>query len=162
GVDVVVFGNHEFDLGPEVTQQRMAESAFAWLGTNVLGPDGKPFGGALATMMRQVGELTVGLFGLLTPETVQLSSPGPTVTVTPSWRMIANRGVSPDANVTPVVAQYTAALDQALGQPVGQTQTALSSQREEVRTRESTMGDLIADALREALQADIALINGGG
>src|SRR6266704_6148097 len=74
GVDVVVFGNHEFDFGPEVTQQRMAESAFAWLGTNVLGPDGKPFGGALATMTRQVGELTVGFFGLLTPETVQLSS----------------------------------------------------------------------------------------
>ena len=52
GVDIVVFGNHEFEFGPEVTQQRMAESHFAWLGTNVLGPDGKPFGGALATMTR--------------------------------------------------------------------------------------------------------------
>src|SRR6266851_5597426 len=79
GVDVVVFGNHEFDLGPEVTQQRMAEARFLWLGTNVLGPDGKPFGGALATMTRQVGDLTIGLFGLLTPETAKLSSPGPTV-----------------------------------------------------------------------------------
>ena len=77
GVDVVVFGNHEFDFGPEVTQQRMSEAQFTWLGTNVLGPDGKPFGGALATMTRQVGELTIGLFGLLTPETARLSSPGP-------------------------------------------------------------------------------------
>jgi 5'-nucleotidase/UDP-sugar diphosphatase len=82
-VDVVGFGNHEFDLGPEVTQQRMAESRFVWLGTNVLGPDGQPFGGALATMIRQVGELTVGLFGLLTPDTAHLSSPGPTVTLAP-------------------------------------------------------------------------------
>ncbi len=256
GVDVVVFGNHEFDFGPEVTQQRMAESAFAWLGTNVLGPDGKPFGGALATMTRQVGELTVGFFGLLTPETVQLSSPGPTVTfapvvptaqaaverlrqagadviialthltiaedralaqqvpgisvmlgghehnpitwyeggtlihksgydahhlgridlvmekkvtekgpqvtVTPSWRMIANSGIPPDATVATAVARYTAALDQELAQPVGQTQTALSSQRDEVRMRETTMGNLIADALREKLQADVALTNGGG
>ena len=256
GVDVVGFGNHEFDLGPEVTQQRMAESRFVWLGTNVLGPDGKPFGGALATMTRQVGELTVGLFGLLTPDTAHLSSPGPTVTlapvvptaqaavetlrkaavdvviaithltiaedralaqqvpgisvilgghehdpitwyegqtlihksgsdayylgridlviekkmtdkgpqvsVTPTWRMIANRGVPPDAGVAAEVARYTTALDQELGQPLGQTQTALSSQRDEVRTRESTMGNLIADALREALRADVGLVNGGG
>ena len=83
GVDMVVFGNHEFDLEPEVIRQRMAESTFSWLGTNVLGPDGKPFGGSLATMTRQVGELTVGFFGLLTPETAQLSSPGPTVTFAP-------------------------------------------------------------------------------
>ena len=256
GVDVVVFGNHEFDLGPEVTQQRMVESRFVWLGTNVLGADGKPFGGALATMTRQVGELTVGLFSLLTPDTAHLSSPGPTVTlapvlptaqaavetlrkagadvilalthltiaedralaqqvpgisvilgghehdpitwyeggtlihksgsdahylgridlsiekqmtpqgpqvtVTPSWRMIANRGVTPDASVAAEVARYTTALDQELGQALGQTQTALSSQHDEVRTRESTMGDLITDALREALRADVALVNGGG
>jgi len=83
GVDAVVFGNHEFDFGPEVTQQRLAEARFPWLGTNVLGPDGKPFGGALATMTRPVGELTIGLFGLLTPETARLSSPGHTVTFAP-------------------------------------------------------------------------------
>src|SRR5262245_6896153 len=256
GVDIVVFGNHEFDFGPEVTRQRMAESRFAWLGTNVLGPDGKPFGGALATVTRQVETLTVGLFGVLTPETAKLSSPGPTVTfapvvptaqtavaalrqagadviialthlsiaedrslaqqvpgisvilgghehdpitwyeggtlihksgydahylgridltmekkatekgqevtVTPSWRMLANHGVTPAPDVAAEVAQYTARLDQELGQPLGQTQTALNSQTAEVRTRETTMGNLIADALREALQADVALVNGGG
>src|SRR5262244_869897 len=83
GVDVVVFGNHEFDFDPEVTQHRMAESDFSWLGTNVLGPNGKPFGGSLATMTRQVGELTVGFFGLLTPETAELSSHSSAVTLTP-------------------------------------------------------------------------------
>jgi 2',3'-cyclic-nucleotide 2'-phosphodiesterase (5'-nucleotidase family) len=87
---------------------------------------------------------------------------GPQVTVTPSWRMIANRGVTPDPGVAVEVARYTAILDQELGQPVGQTQMALNSQTGEVRTRETTMGNLIADALREALQADVALVNGGG
>ena len=77
GVDAVVFGNHEFDFGPEVTQQRMTEARFIWLGTNVLGPDGKPFGGALAAVTRQVGELTIGLFGLLTPETASCRVLGP-------------------------------------------------------------------------------------
>src|SRR5919109_2304045 len=79
GVDVVVFGNHEFDFGPDITLQRMGESAFVWLGTNVLGPDGKPFGGALATLTRQVGRFCVDLFGLLAPDTAYLSSPGPGV-----------------------------------------------------------------------------------
>jgi 2',3'-cyclic-nucleotide 2'-phosphodiesterase (5'-nucleotidase family) len=76
--------------------------------------------------------------------------------------MIANRGVTPDPGVATEVARYTATLDQELGQPLGQTQTALNSQSGEVRTRETTMGNLIADALREALHADVALINGGG
>jgi 5'-nucleotidase/UDP-sugar diphosphatase len=92
----------------------------------------------------------------------KVTEKGPQVTVTPSWRMIANRGVTPDPGVTAEVARYTAILDQELGQSVGQTQTTLNSQTAEVRTRETTMGNLIADALREALQADVALVNGGG
>jgi len=256
GIDVVVFGNHEFDLGPEVTRQRMAEARFAWLGTNVLGPDGQPFGGALATLTRQVGGLTIGFFGVLTPDTVRLSSPGPTVTFAPvipaaqaavaalrqagadviialthltldedralarqvpgisvilgghehepitwyeagtlihksgqnahylgridlaidkkmtdkgphittrpSWRMLANAGTPVDPEVGAVVAQYVTALDQELGQPLGQTQTELDSQSGAVRTQETSMGNLITDALRLALQADVALTNGGG
>jgi 2',3'-cyclic-nucleotide 2'-phosphodiesterase (5'-nucleotidase family) len=92
----------------------------------------------------------------------KVTEKGAQVTVTPSWRMIANRGVTPDPGVAAEVTRYTAALDKELGQPLGQTQTALNSQTGEVRTRETTMGNLIADALREALQADVALINGGG
>jgi 5'-nucleotidase / UDP-sugar diphosphatase len=256
GVDVVVFGNHEFDFGPDITLQRMGESAFVWLGTNVLGPDGKPFGGSLATLTRQVGTFTVGLFGMLTPATAYLSSPGPgvafapvvptakaavdtlrkagadviialthltlaedreiasqvpgihcilgghdhdpitwyegstlihksgydahylgridvvmekkmtdqgpQVTVVPSWRMIANQGNAPAPEVAAKVANYSAKLDTELAQPLGQSQTALDSQRGAVRTRETTMGNLIADALRQALHADVALTNGGG
>ena len=67
----------------------------------------------------------------------KVTEKGPQVTVTPSWRMIANRGVPPDASVAPVVAQYAAALDQELAQPVGQTQTALNSRTDAVRTQET-------------------------
>lgn len=256
GVDMVVFGNHEFDFGPEITLLRMAESKFSWLGTNVLGADGKPFGGALTTLTRQVGPLTVGFLGLITPETTKLSSPGagvtfspvvpaaqaavetlrqagaeviialthltiaedrqlarqvpgislilgghehdpitwyegqtlihksgydahylgridlsidktttdkgPKVTVVPSWRMLVNQGIPPDPGAAAKVAEYTAKLDSELAQPLGQTQTALDSRRGEVRSQETTMGNLIAEALRQALQADAVLINGGG
>ena len=121
GVDVVVFGNHEFDLGPEVTQQRMAESRFVWLGTNVLGADGKPFGGALATMTRQVGELTVGLFGLLTPDTAHLSSPGHTVTlapVLPTAQAAVETLRKAGADVILALTHLTIAEDRALAQQV--------------------------------------------
>lgn len=36
GVDLVVYGNHEFDIKEQELQGRMNESDFAWLGTNVL------------------------------------------------------------------------------------------------------------------------------
>ena len=121
GVDAVVFGNHEFDFGPEVTQQRMAEARFIWLGTNVLGPDGKPFGGALAAVTRQVGELTIGLFGLLTPETAKLSSPGPTVTfapVVPTAKTAVEALRQAGADVIIALTHLSIAEDRALAQQV--------------------------------------------
>lgn len=35
GIDYVTFGNHEFDLGYEALQQRLNESAFTWISSNV-------------------------------------------------------------------------------------------------------------------------------
>jgi 5'-nucleotidase len=47
GLDLATFGNHEFDFGPGVLQQRMRESAFTWISANVLDRrSGRPFGGA--------------------------------------------------------------------------------------------------------------------
>lgn len=36
GVDVVTFGNHEFDIKENELQERLNESTFEWIGTNVL------------------------------------------------------------------------------------------------------------------------------
>jgi 5'-nucleotidase / UDP-sugar diphosphatase len=68
GIDVAVLGNHEFDHGPDVLRQRIAESRFPWLAANALGPDGKPFGGAGSIHVAKAGPHTVGFFGLITPE----------------------------------------------------------------------------------------------
>jgi 5'-nucleotidase / UDP-sugar diphosphatase len=87
---------------------------------------------------------------------------GPVVNIVPSWRMIANQGIAPEPTVAARVAEYTSRLSGELAQPLGQTLTALDSRRDEVRSRETTMGNLIADALREVLRADVALMNGGG
>jgi 2',3'-cyclic-nucleotide 2'-phosphodiesterase (5'-nucleotidase family) len=36
GVNIVAFGNHEFDINEEELQERLNESYFEWLGTNVM------------------------------------------------------------------------------------------------------------------------------
>ncbi len=45
---------------------------------------------------------------------------------------------------------------------VGQSNIRLEGEREQVRTRETNLGNLIADALLEETGADIAITNGGG
>jgi 2',3'-cyclic-nucleotide 2'-phosphodiesterase (5'-nucleotidase family) len=256
GVDFVTFGNHEFDFGPDVTAERIKESRFAWLGTNVLGADGKPWGGAVATATRRIGDVKLGFFGLITDATTHLSSPGAgirfappldaaraaiaalrrdgadvvvalthldiaedralaraapgidlilgghehepitwmegatlihkagsdahylaaidldirvserdgkrSVAVTPQWRMWANVGVKPDPEIAAIVQKYTDRLDAELGRVIGRTATELDSRVATVRSGEARIGNLVADALRERLGAEVAITNGGG
>ncbi|WP_448205078.1 bifunctional metallophosphatase/5'-nucleotidase [Azospirillum sp. sgz302134] len=257
GVDAVTFGNHEFDFGDAVVKSRIAESKFPWIGTNVLGDDGKPYGGSVATWTKTVGDVKVGFIGVLTPETARLSSAGPAVhftdvkatatdaikrlkedgaavivalthltieedrelaskvkgidlvlgghdhdpisfyegstlilkaghdghylgvaelavsthttdkgpvtTVTPTeWRFASTSGVAPEPEVAALVKTYTDRLDDTLAAVIGTAETDLDSRKDVARTQESSMGNLFADAMREALKADVAITNGGG
>jgi len=77
GVDLVTFGNHEFDFGEQVTLQRMRESRFTWVSSNVLDPGtGLPFGDAVSFVLRDIGGIRVAFIGLTTPETHALSKGG--------------------------------------------------------------------------------------
>ena len=67
-----------------------------------------------------------------------------------------------DAEVDAVIAEITTAQDELLNVVVGQTSVELQGAREIVRTSESNLGNLAADAFRNATGADIALTNGGG
>ncbi|MBM3273618.1 MAG: hypothetical protein FJZ00_00590 [Candidatus Sericytochromatia bacterium] len=50
GLDLAVFGNHEFDFGPEVLVERVKESQFTWLSSNAVdAATGEPFGGPSAS-----------------------------------------------------------------------------------------------------------------
>jgi 2',3'-cyclic-nucleotide 2'-phosphodiesterase (5'-nucleotidase family) len=257
GTDVAVLGNHEFDFGPEVAAERIRESAFPWLGTNVLGPDGKPALGTVDLHVMEVGGYKVGFLGLLAPETDVLSAPGPAITFAPlietataavarleargadvivalthdelaedrelarqveaidvilgghdhdpitfhdgrtlivkagydahylaavdlaiervqqgdeevvevvptAWRYTSTAGAPPDPEIAAVVARYEAQLGQELAVPVGTTTVMLDSRRGTVRTAESNFGNLITDAMRASVDADVGLMNAGG
>lgn len=82
--------------------------------------------------------------------------------VVPAWRLTSTAGVAADPAIKAVVDGHNARLDADLNVPVGETKVVLDSQRASVRTAETNMGNLIADAMRAGVGADIAIGNGGG
>jgi 5'-nucleotidase len=250
GLDYATFGNHEFDFGPDVLRQRVGESKFKWLAANVVDKtSGKLFADTAEFVVREFDGVKIGLFGILLPETLQTSRPGPNVDISdpcaaaarvvpkihaagaqvvvalthlsmaedkqlarcsgvdviigghehtlleslaghaPIFKMTAearelgridlniNRATgkleSIDWKVIPVtkdtaedssfvaINEKYGELLRSLEQPVGRTDVRLEMKSEDVRTRETNVGDFIADAFREATGADVALVNGG-
>ncbi len=80
----------------------------------------------------------------------------------PSFRFIDTATVTPDPETQALVDQFQARLDESLNVPLGPTEGPLDSRRNVVRGEESAMGNLIADAMRWATGADVAIANGGG
>jgi 2',3'-cyclic-nucleotide 2'-phosphodiesterase (5'-nucleotidase family) len=253
-VDVMVPGNHEFDFGPEVFQQRLSEATFPIVASNIVMPAGGGPANTTIDKIIEVDGVKLGFYGLTTEETVEVSSPGDiafldavetgidaaqdlrvqgadiVVAVThlpidddfalaradaadiniaghdehlmtyfdgkhaitesgtqgehvvvtdliiertekdgkisiswePAFRIIDTRDIAPDAEMAALVKTYTDKLDRELGVEIGKTETPLDSRRATVRSGEAAIGNLIADAMREATDAAVAITNGGG
>ena len=254
GVDYMVLGNHEWDHGPENLRERVWQSNFPILASNAKDKDGLPIDGTVRTAMVNVGSFRVGIMGLITTKTKEISSPGrdeflPVLDTANdlakelkgqganlivalahldfaedlelvrsdivdvvlsghdhyyiSWdndkvvwmdsgensekvgvmdvhmRSFMKRGkkrfdweaemrfvdtinIPEDAAIASKVKEYEKFLSKELDIEIGETTTQLDSRRNTVRTREAAIGNLIADATRDGVNADIAIANGGG
>jgi 5'-nucleotidase / UDP-sugar diphosphatase len=80
----------------------------------------------------------------------------------PGFRLIDTANVTPDPETQAKTDEYMKLLDTELGVEIGKTATALDSRKAAVRTGEAAIGNLIADATREAVGAEIGITNGGG
>lgn len=80
----------------------------------------------------------------------------------PNFRIIDTATVTPDPETQAKVDAYNAELDKELNVAIGTTTEPLDSRKATVRGGEAAIGNLIADAVRDAVGADIAIINGGG
>jgi len=249
GLDYATFGNHEFDFGPAVLSERMKESRFQWVASNVIDKkSGEPFGGAQRFVIREFKGVKIGIFGLVLPETKITSRPGadveflsPCETAKKMVSAIRDRGATVivalthlsmredkevarcadvdviigghehtllesaaggapifkmtadarelgriDLNIAPngkldsidwkvikvtdetpedpqfasVYRKYAGLLTQ-LAKPVGRTSVVLDARSAENRTRETNVGNLVTDAFRKVMGADVALMNGG-
>lgn len=80
----------------------------------------------------------------------------------PRFRVVDTADVEPDQAVAARVAEYQKILTKELDVPLGRTAVELDSRETWVRLKESPIGNLITDAMRERLGADVAIMNGGG
>lgn len=254
GLTAMAIGNHEFDFGPDIAEQRIAEAQFPVLGANHANPSGDQLEGAQKSIMLEAGPYSIGVFGLTTVSTVEKSSPGEYmfrpatevaaeqaellrsagadlvialahtdlaedeelrrqgavdlllsgddhiqevsytgkllyaesgeqadwVTVidirmeevvdgddkefvwSPEYRVVDTMLVDPHPDLAAAVSEYEARLGDELDVELGTVATALDSRRETIRAKEAAIGNLIADAVRDATGADIGFMNGGG
>lgn len=250
GLDYAVLGNHEFDIKTNELLDRMKESKFTWLGTNVIDTKtGKIFAGMPQFVIRSIGGVKIGFIGFLLPETKETSSMEAHISVTDycetakkmipemrelgasvviglthlfmfqdkalaacsdfdlilgghehtllqssangtpifkmwadarevgkfdlfidkksgrlqsmDWQIIPVTDAIPDdPEFAPVTAKYKALLDQ-LEVKVGATGVPLDALSKSVRTKETDIGNFIADAYRKAVDAQIGFVNGG-
>ena len=84
------------------------------------------------------------------------------VTWRPSFRVHDSSTVTPDPETLAVVRRLETRLSGELDVPVGTIRAPLDSRIASVRVREASFGSLVADAMRAATGAEIALMNGGG
>jgi 2',3'-cyclic-nucleotide 2'-phosphodiesterase (5'-nucleotidase family) len=248
GLDASAAGNHEFDNGLDTFRQRAGEARFPFLAANVRGADF-----LRRWEVRKVGGLTVGLFGLSTPETPVATHPrnvagltfddpvaaareavdalrpaadlvvclshlgidederlaeavpgidvivgghthtrvdvptrvGRTLVLQAYERgeflgrlelTVGRDGVGQvayrllpvgaeageDGEVARLVAGYQRLLEGRMGEILGRAAVDLDGAKERIRSRETNLGNLVADALREAAGAEAAVMNGGG
>ncbi|CAH1203946.1 MULTISPECIES: 5'-nucleotidase C-terminal domain-containing protein [Paenibacillus] len=72
------------------------------------------------------------------------------------------KDIKPNEKVAALVSSIQKEQEPILKEEVANTAVHLDGERAQVRAGESNLGDLLADALRDVAQADIALTNGGG
>jgi 5'-nucleotidase/UDP-sugar diphosphatase len=80
----------------------------------------------------------------------------------PKFRVIDTADVTPDAEVAAAVARFEEDFTREAAVPIAKTEVELDSRNATIRTREAAIGNLFADAMRQSMKADAAVINGGG
>ena len=90
------------------------------------------------------------------------SRKGPKFSWSPTFRVINTETVEADPDFTKHVKVYLDQLSKKLDIAIGTTEVDLDSRRSTVRSQENALSNLIIDAMRDAVQADIGITNGGG
>ena len=75
---------------------------------------------------------------------------------------VDTKNIPEDTAIAAKVKSYEDLLSKELDIEIGKTTTELDSRKKTVRTEEAAIGNLIADAMRDGVGADIGMANGGG
>ncbi len=94
--------------------------------------------------------------------TVKGEGPARQVSWTPTFRVNDSRSATPDPEVAAIVKGYESELSKELDVDVAKLAAPLDSRTGVIRTQETAIGNLIADAIRDATGAQLAISNAGG
>jgi 5'-nucleotidase len=245
GLDLATLGNHEFDFGDDVLIERMRQSKFRYVISNVVDTNtGHPIGGAAPYLLETYGTLKVGYIGLVLTTTeisadklkhTRLSDPFASatryipvlkragaqvivaithltfaddrklaqqfpdidliigghehfpITSTENRTLISKAGsdarwvaridvnqgerffdlepvtaaIPDDAATAAVADRYEQQVSKELDVPIAASNVALDASAQKMRSSETNLGDLVADAMRADTGADVALMNSG-
>ncbi|MBI5815123.1 MAG: bifunctional metallophosphatase/5'-nucleotidase [Nitrospinae bacterium] len=81
GLDYASMGNHEFDMGTQALDDRIKESKFTWINSNVY-KTGELYPGTVSHAIFEKDGIKVGVFAVLTAKTTFLSLPATEVEIT--------------------------------------------------------------------------------
>ncbi|WP_449256060.1 bifunctional metallophosphatase/5'-nucleotidase [Bosea sp. (in: a-proteobacteria)] len=84
------------------------------------------------------------------------------VSWTPTFRVNDSRSATPDPEVAAIVSGYEAELSKELDVDLASLAVPLDSRTGVIRTQETALGNLVADALRASTGAQLAITNAGG
>lgn len=79
-----------------------------------------------------------------------------------AWQIRPVVGVAADPALQTIVDRWQKLQDDTLGNPLLTVAAPFNSLEGEVRTRENALANLVTDAMRAAVGAEVALFNGGG
>jgi 2',3'-cyclic-nucleotide 2'-phosphodiesterase (5'-nucleotidase family) len=85
-----------------------------------------------------------------------------TLTWSPEFRIVSSATATPDPAILAMVKGFEAELSRELDVPVATLAAELDSRTAMVRSQETAIGNLFADAVRAATGAEAAILNGGG
>jgi 5'-nucleotidase/UDP-sugar diphosphatase len=88
--------------------------------------------------------------------------PGARARVSITYRLVPTEGVRADAKIAARIKGYLVDFDRRLAEPAVTLRTPFDSRQTILRVGESSMGDLIADAMLTASGANAAIMNSGG
>ncbi len=89
GIDAFALGNHEFDNGPGVLEKFAQQVKFPLLFANGdLGREPRLSGKILPYVIKEAGGQKIGIIGLTTPDTAEISNPGSTVSFTQEEKIL--------------------------------------------------------------------------
>jgi 2',3'-cyclic-nucleotide 2'-phosphodiesterase (5'-nucleotidase family) len=116
GIDVMAFGNHEYDFGAAVAGERARAADFPIVLANVRGAAGEAIGSAMPTWIYEIDGMRIAFIGVVRSDLQEVSRPGP-VAVEPALSVVERLAPAlrqNDADLVAVLGAVTETEERAL------------------------------------------------